>query len=172
MEGHHETFFTNPRTYVGLAFLIFFLIFGAKIVSSVLGILDKRSQAIRNELDEASRLRAEAERMLQEAQANREQSQKDADALMAQAREEAGRVAESARTDAANAAKRRERLAMERIAAAEKAAVAEVRIAAAETAARAASRVIAKNFGAEADGKLINDAIQGLPSALAKRRAA
>ena len=74
--------------------------------------------------------------------------------------------------DAAQAAFRRERMAMDRIAAAEKAAVAEVRQAAADVAARAAQTVIAKNFGQDDDAALIDRAISGLPSALASRKAA
>ena len=61
---------------------------------------------------------------------------------------------------------------MDRIAAAEKTAVSEVRHAAADLAGRAAQRMLANGFSAEADAALIDRAIQGLPAALASRRAA
>ena len=172
MEPHHETFFSNPRTWVGVAFILFFVIFGRKMWAAITKVLDNRAAAIRRELDEAARLRREAEAMLTEARAQREQAFRDAEVMLARAHEEAIRVGDAARADAVTAAKRREALAMERITAAEKAAVADVRLAAADIAARAAGRVIAEGFGADADASLIDRAIQQLPAALSGRRAA
>jgi F-type H+-transporting ATPase subunit b len=169
---HHESFFANPRTWIGLAFIIFYLIFGRKIWAAITSMLDKRAADIQAELDEASRLRSEAEKMLQDASAQREQALKDAQAMLEHARAEAAQVAETARAEAAETARRRERMAMDRIGAAEKAAVAEVRQAAADLATRAAETVIAQDFHADADAHLVDRAIQGLPSALAGRRAA
>ena len=168
----HESFFGDPRTWVAIAFIIFFVIFGRKLWATLTAALDKRGVAIRAELDEAARLRHEAEAMLKNAQAQREAGLRDAEATIARAREEAGRMAEAARADAAAAAHRRERMAMDRIGAAEKAAVTEVRLAAADIAARAAEQVIRQGFGAEADSHLVDRAIQGLPAALVGRRAA
>ena len=172
MEHHHESLFGDPRTWVGIAVIIFFLIVGRKIWGLVTGMLDKRAVAIRAELDEASRLRREAEAMLRDATARRDAALKDAKALLEHARSEAANVAESARADAAASATRRERMALDRISAAEKAAVTDVRLAAADVAARAAQLVIAQSLSAETDGGLIDRAIQGLPAALSGRRAA
>ena len=61
---------------------------------------------------------------------------------------------------------------MDRIAAAEKAAVDDVRFAAAEVATQAAERVIRTDLTAEADSHLVDHAIGSLPAALAPRRAA
>ncbi len=169
---HHSSLFADPRFWVGIAFFLFFIIFGRKLVGSVLGQLDKRGIAIKHELEEASRLRQEAEAMLADATAKREVALKDAQAMLEQARTEAQRVGEAARADAASSATRREQMAMDRISAAEKAAVTDVRLAAAELAGRAAERVLSENFTADADAALIDRAIQGLPAALASRRAA
>ena len=169
---HHESFFANPRTWIGLAFFIFYAIFGRKIWAAVTGMLDKRAATIRSELEEASRLRTEAEAMLRDAQSQREQAAKDAQAMLENARIEATNVADAARKEAAHAAKRRERMAMDRIGAAEKAAVSEVRQAAADIAARAAEQVISQDFSADQDAQLIDRGIQGLPAAMASRRAA
>jgi F-type H+-transporting ATPase subunit b len=172
MEHHHESLLADPRTWVGIAFVIFFIIFGRKAWTAITSMLDKRATDIQAELDEASRLRREAEQMLQEASAQREQALKDAHSMLEHARTEAAQLAETARADAEAAAKRREQMAMDRIGAAEKAAVADVRLAAADIAARAAEQVIAQGFGPDADAGLIDRAIQGLPSALGGRRAA
>jgi F-type H+-transporting ATPase subunit b len=63
-------------------------------------------------------------------------------------------------------------MALDRIAAAEKAAIDEVRLTAVEIATTAAQQVLAERFGAEADAVLIDRAITNLPSALAERRPA
>ncbi len=172
MEHGHDSLFADPRTWVGVAFVIFFVIFGRKIGQVLNGILDKRAADIRAELDAAARLRREAEAMLKDATAKREAALIEAKTLLESARAEAVRVGESTRVDAAAAAKRREQMAMDRIAAAEKAAVSDVRLAAADIAARAAERVIADTLTAEQDAPLVDRAIQGLPAALAGRRAA
>lgn len=172
MDHHHATLFGDPRTWVGVAFVIFFVIFGRKMWLVLTGILDNRAVTIRAELDEAARLRREAEAMLADATRQREDALRDAETMLARAHEEAARVAEAARSEAATSATRRERMAMERIGAAEKAAVTDVRLAAAEIAARAAQEVIARDFDAAADAPLVDHAIQGLPAALSGRRAA
>lgn len=169
---HHPSFFADPRLWVGVAFFLFFAIFGRKLFGGALAQLDRRGIAIRHELEEASRLRQEAEAMLADASAKREAASKDAQAMLEYARTEAQRVGETARADAASSATRREQMAMDRIAAAEKAAVTDVRLAAAELAGRAAERVLSESFTADADATLIDRAIQGLPAALASRRAA
>ena len=172
MRHHDVSLLADPRFWVAVAFTLFFVIFGRKIVTVVTGLLDKRAAAIQAELDGAARLRREAETLLVQAQQNREAALREAETMLNNARAEAVRVAETARADAASAAARRERLAMDRISAAEKAAVTDVRLAAAEIAAQAAGQVIAQGFGPEADASLIDHAIQGLPAALAGRRAA
>jgi F-type H+-transporting ATPase subunit b len=63
-------------------------------------------------------------------------------------------------------------MAIDRIAAAEKAAVDDVRLAAADIATTAARQVLVEGLTAEADAKLVDQAIAQLPAALAARRAA
>ena len=168
----HDGIFADPRTWVAMSFLLFFVLFGKRIFGALLAALDKRGLAIQEQLSQAQRLRQEAEAMLSAATANREAALRDSQAMLEQARTEAKRVGEAARAEAASAATRRERMALDRIGAAEKAAVTDVRVAAADIAGRAAERVLADTFSADDDAALIDRAIQGLPSALASRRAA
>lgn len=169
---HHDTsLWADPRFWVGVAFFLFFAIFGRKLFGSLMVTLDNRSLGIKRELDEAGRLRQEAEAMLADANARREVALREAQAMLESARSEAQRMGEAARADAASSAARRESMALDRIAAAEKAAVSDVRHAAAELAGRAAERMLTE-FSPEADAALIDRAIQGLPAALASRRAA
>lgn len=167
-----SSFITEGRTWVAIACILFFLIFGKKLWKALAQMLDDRADKVRAELEEASRLRVEAEAMLRDAEKRRSEALAEAKALIEGAQAEASRVAAAASAEAEAAAKRREQMAMDRIAAAEKAAVDEVRFAAVEIATSAARDVIAEELSADSDAQLIDQAIVQLPSALAPRRAA
>lgn len=152
--------------WVTVAFVIFFVLFGRKLWVALAGMLDNRAETIRRELAEAAQLRREAEAMLAEARGRREAALAEAKRMLASAHAEAERVAAATASEAEAAAQRRERMALDRIAAAEKAAVAEVRVAATEVAAAAAQQVIARTLTPDVDAGLIDHAIAGLPSAL------
>jgi F-type H+-transporting ATPase subunit b len=166
------SFFAEPRSWVAIAFVIFFVLFGAKLWKALAGMLDKRAAAVQAELDEASRLRREAEAMLADATKRRDAALADAKALLEAAHAEAARLAKAAAEEAEAAGRRRERMAIDRIAAAEKAAVDEVRTVAAEIACVAAERVIREGLTADADAALVDHAITNIPAALTHRRAA
>jgi len=164
---HHDApFFANPENWVAISIIIFVVLFGRKIWAALTQMLDERTNAIRAELEEASRLRAEAEAMLRDAQARRDAALAEATQLLEGAKAEAQRVAAAAAADAEASARRRERMAIDRIAAAEKAAVDEVRMTAAEIATVAAQQVIADTLTPDADARLVEQAIGQLPGAL------
>lgn len=170
---HHEPgFFADPVNWVLLSFVLFFVLFGRKMWSALAGMLDDRAATVKAELEEAAKLRQEAEAMLREAETRRAEAVAEAKALIEGAKAEAGRVAAAAAAEAEASAKRREQMAMDRIAAAEKAAVDEVRHTAAEIATVAARQVIAEGLTADAGATLIDSAISQLPNAMAARRAA
>ena len=168
----HAGFFANPQNWVGISFFIFFILFGGKIWSALSGMLDNRAKEVRAELDEASRLRTEAEAMLRDAERQRGEALADAKALIAGAQAEAARLTAATAAEAEASAKRREQMAIDRIAAAEKAAVDEVRLTAVDVATAAARQVLAEGLTVEAGTALIDQAIAQLPAALASRRAA
>jgi F-type H+-transporting ATPase subunit b len=169
---HQESFFADPRMWVVIAFFLFFILFGKKLWGALAGMLDARAAAVKAELEEASRLRREAESMLRDAEKQRTDAVADAKALIDGARVEAARLSAAAAAEAEASAKRRERMAIDRIAAAEKAAVDDVRLTAADVATAAARQVLAEGLTADADSRLIDHAISQLPTALAARRAA
>lgn len=161
----------EPRTWVIVAFFAFFILFGRKLWKPLAALLDNRAVTVRAELDEAARLRREAEAMLVDATARRDAALQDARALIDGAQAEANRVTEAAAAEAERSARRREQMALDRIAAAEKAAVTEVRVVATEIATVAAEHVIRGTLGPEGDAALINHAIASLPAMLGRRAA-
>lgn len=170
---HHDAgFFADPLHWVVISFFLFFIVFGKKIWGALAGMLDARGASVRAEIDEAARLKTEAEAMLKDAEATRAKAQADAKILIEGAAAEAGRLAEAARAESEASARRREQMAMDRIAAAQKQAVDDIRSAAAEVATFAARQVIAEGLSLDSANALIDQAIAQLPAALATRRAA
>lgn len=163
---HYEHFWLDPKFWVAVSFVLFFLLLGKKVWGALSGALDGRAERIRRQLAEAADLRAQAEQMLQAAEAERAAAAKEAEDLLARAREEASRLAAAAATEAEAAAKRRERMAMDRIAAAEASAVAEVRNAAAEVAGAAARTVLSETIDASTGAALVDRSLADLPKAL------
>ena len=156
----------NPEFWILVAFVVFFVLFGRRMWAVIAGALDGRASVIRAELDEAARLRAEAEKMLHDAQAAREAALAEARDVRARSHEEAARVTREAEAEAHASVKRREQMALDRIAAAEKAVVLEVRQLAADLAVQAAREVIAATLSADQGAVLVDEAIAGLPRAL------
>jgi len=152
--------------WVFVAIIVFAVFAGRKILDAINGMLDARTQSVRDALDEAARLKAEAEAMLEAAKAAQAQAIQDAKDILETAQAGAARMAAELAADAKTAAKWRERMALERIAAAEANAVKDVRAAAIDIATAAATAILREQFSAEADAAMIDHAIAGVPAAL------
>ncbi|MBN8896704.1 MAG: F0F1 ATP synthase subunit B, partial [Rhodospirillales bacterium] len=156
---HDESFFAEPANWVLIAFFLFFILVGGKRWKTLTGMLDDRAARVRAELEEAARLRQEAEALLCDAEKQRATAIAEAKALIEGAQAEAQRVAAATMAEAEASARRREQMAVDRIAAAEKAAVDEVRLAAVDVASAAARDVIQAGLTPDADARLIDQAI-------------
>ncbi len=165
VELHHEpaVFGITAPGFVALSMLAVVLIILVNKVPGMIGaMLDKQISKIRTQLDEASKLRAEAEAMLAEAKARTASADADAKAVVANAQVEAAALQAKAEADAAELIARRTRMAEDKIAAAERSAIQAIRTKAADAATSAAAAVIAEKHGAEADKALVDKAIAGL----------
>lgn len=166
--------FHEPRFWVLLAFILFFVLFGPKIWGVICKALDGRAAGIRANLDEATRLRREAEQMLEDATREREQAKIDAQKTIAASEEEAASLKENAIKEAAEMTKRHEQLARERIQAAEQTALREIRESAMSVALQATHEVVARKLSEDerlAD-LLIDQSLKALPGALRGQAAA
>jgi F-type H+-transporting ATPase subunit b len=149
--------------WVAIAMLAVIAIMLWKKVPAVIGTaLDKKIAGIRAQLDEAASLRKEAEAIKAEYQAKAAAAAKEAEAILAHARDEADQIVSKAKDDATALIERRGRMAEDKIAAAERAAIAEVRAKAADVATSAAAALIAQNNDSAADKALIDQAISGI----------
>jgi F-type H+-transporting ATPase subunit b len=146
--------------WVGAAFLVFVLIlWRAKVPSAIAGVLDSRGQKIRAQLDEATKLRAEAESLLADIKTQREAAETSAKAMIAAAQADAVRLREEATVKLADDIERRRALAERKIATAEAQAAADVKAAAADLATQAAEAVLAARIAGATSDPLID---QGL----------
>ena len=153
----------GPGGWVAAAMLaVFALMLYVKVPAIVAGMLDKQIAEIRKQLDDAAKLRAEAEALKAEYEKKVRDAAKDADAMRAAADEEAKLIVAKAKADATALIERRAKSAKEKITAAEHSAVAELRAHAARAAASAARGLIAEAHDAKADKALVDQAIAGI----------
>ncbi|MGE5502127.1 MAG: F0F1 ATP synthase subunit B [Ignavibacteriales bacterium] len=151
---------------VGLVIFLAILIFVAKVPKAVADSLDARASKIQDDLNEAARIRAEAEAMLAEIRAQREDAERQAAGMLAAAEADAARLAADAKAKLEEQVKRRAALAERKIATAEAQAAAEVKAAAAELAAQAAERVLAARIAGAKSDPLVDVAIGQLAERL------
>jgi F-type H+-transporting ATPase subunit b len=149
--------FLNPAEaefWVGVGLLIFLgiVVFVAKAPKAIATALDAQSQSIQANLDEAARIRQEAQQLLETLKAERAEAERHAKAMLEQAKAEAARLEADARAKLAESLTRRQQVAERKIATAESQAAAEVKAAAAELAAQAAEKMLVQRLaGAKAD---------------------
>ena len=159
--------FQDPTFWVATAFVAFILLLVyLKVPGSVGATLDKRADKIKADLDEAEALCTEAQDLLATYQKKQRDAAKEAEAIAAQAREEAARILELGRARMEDTLVRREKLAKDRIAQAELAAIDEVRKRTVEIAIDATRQIMASSVAAGKADAMIDGAIAELPGKL------
>jgi|GEM_PF-73258 len=146
--------------WVSAAMLILLgIIIWKKAPQAIARMLDERIARVRSDLEEARRLRAEAEALLADYRQKQSDAARDADAILVQARTEAETIVADAGRQAEALIARRTRMAEDKIAAAERAAADELRARTAVLATEAARRVIVDQTDAATQAKLADQAI-------------
>ena len=128
--------------------------------------LDDRADAIKNELEDAQRLREEAQALLAEYQRKQRDAEKEAESIVEQAKAEAESLAEESKAKLAEMLERRTKLAEDKIAQAEVQALKDVRAASADLAVAAAQAIIAEQAKGDVAAGLIDGSIEELKSKL------
>ncbi|KZD23450.1 F0F1 ATP synthase subunit B family protein [Tardiphaga sp. 1201_B9_N1_1] len=139
--------------WVAVAFVLLMAVFGwFGIHRTILTALDHRSVRIKQELDDARRLRDEAAALLADYKKRHAAAEREAQDIITSAKEEAERIAAEAKTKMEDFVARRTKSAEGKIAMAEAQAIADVRAAAAEAAVNAAASVLSQSVkGSVAD---------------------
>jgi F-type H+-transporting ATPase subunit b len=153
----------DAPAFISLAILFIIAIILWKRVPQAIGsALDKKIAVIREQLDQAAKLRAEAEALRGEYEAKTAAADKERETMLERARHEAEAIVAQAKADTSALLERRARMAEDKIAAAERQAIDEVRARAAAAAAAAAERLISEELDATANKAMVDQAIADL----------
>ncbi|QIE57074.1 ATP F0F1 synthase subunit B [Pikeienuella piscinae] len=160
-------FFGDANLVVTLSTLLFVaLLVYLKVPGKVGAMLDSRADRIRRELDDARRLREEAQTLLASYERKHKEVEAQAAEIVERARNEATRAAEQGKADLKASIARRLKAAEDQIASAEASAMKEVRDRAVTVAIKAAREVIAKKMTDKAGAEWIDASIRDVSAKL------
>ncbi len=157
----------DPTFWVMIAFVGFFALLIYYRVPGMIGkALDARAAAIRADLDEARRLRDEAQALLADYQRKSREAEEETKAILEQAKREGEALAAETRKNLKESVERRAKMAEEKIERAEAQALSDVRTAAVDSAIAAAEKILKSRVtGATADA-LVDSSIRDLDGKL------
>jgi F-type H+-transporting ATPase subunit b len=159
--GYDFTSLYNTDFVVLVGFLLFLaILFYFNVPAMLGGMLDKRADGIRGELDEARALREEAQTLLASYERKSREMAEQAERIVTQARADSEAAARSAQEDLERSIARRLAAAEDQIASAEAKAVRAVRNRAVEVAVAAAGEIIASRMAAADANSLIDASIE------------
>jgi F-type H+-transporting ATPase subunit b len=153
----------NPEVWVLVGFLIFFGLLGRTFWKLMRDGLDGRAVKVQEQLNEATALRAEAQRLLDLYRGKQEQAVKDAADILEAAKAQAEMLRKSGEDELKRSLSAREAQAMDRIAMAEQAAIQAVKAQAVDIAIRAATGLVAESIDKDGAAALVDRAIEDLP---------
>ncbi len=150
----------NPELWVAVGLFLFLaIVVFSGALKMVGGALDAKAAKIQSELDEAARLRAEAEALLAQIRQEKAEAEAQAAEMLASAEADARRLEQESRAKLEESLARRQALAERRIAQAEAQAAAEVKAAAVDMAVQTAERILTARAAAQTSDPLLDDAI-------------
>jgi F-type H+-transporting ATPase subunit b len=159
--------FGDPVMWVAVALLLFIaLVVYLKVPGTITKSLDERADKIRDELDQARKLREEAQELLASYTRKQRAAEKEAEEIIAQAKEEAKLYASETRAKLSEQLQRRADAAQRRIEQAQSQAEALVRDKAVDLAVRAAEIALETSVPKAAKIKLVDAGIKDLSSIL------
>lgn len=153
--------------WAAVAFLIFVAVaIYFKAPGMMTRSLDERAERIRKELEDARKLREEAQQLLADYKRRRAEAEQEAAGIVDAARNEAAQLVEEARRKSEEYVQRRTSLAEQKIGQAEREAVNEVRARAVDIAVDAARAVLADKVDAKASAGLFKSSLTALKANL------
>ncbi len=155
------TFWATVALVIFLAVVIYM-----KVPGMLSKSLDTRADRIRSELEDARRLREEAQQLLAEFQRKRKEAEKEAADIVEAAKHEAELLVAEAEKKTEEYVARRAALAEQKISQAERDAISEVRASAVDLAVEAARSLLAAKVDAKAGADLFKASLQEVKSKL------
>ena len=156
----------NPETWILVSFVIFIGLVWKKAYTAITSALDSRATRINEELEQATRLREEAQALLAQYERQQRGLSEETDAMLVRARRDSEILVESGTARLNQQLMQREKQALQNIAHSEAQVMNEVRAVASDIAMAAAAQLISENLDKPQAETLINDAISSLQNRL------
>lgn len=167
LENPAKDWTSSTDLYVAVGLILFFaLLVYLKVPKKIAQALDSRADRIAAQLEEARKLREEAQGLLAQYQRQQRDAEAHAQEIVTHAEADARRIAEEAAAALEASIARREQQAQEKIARAEANAVQEVQSVAVDVATEVARKLIAEGLSTDQAEKLVKDSIGDLPKHL------
>ena len=161
-----DSLMQDPTFWVAVAFVVFVILVFKPIKGALIGGLDEKIAEIRQEVEEAEKLREEAQSLLANYQRQQRQAIQDAEVIVARAKEEAERHRAELDEAMKDIVRRQEEQAREKIAQAEAAAIKEVRSMSVELSMAAAEKLLSDLLAGGGGSRLIDNSIKDIPRKL------
>lgn len=152
----------SPTTFVGIGILLFIAAVFRPLKRAILNGLDSRADKIQNDLEEAQRLKEEAQAVLASIERKQLKANEEAEEIIEHAKAEAKHIRNEAKAKLEKELNKRTELAMQRISQAETAVIDEIKANAVDITVNAAKTIIADNLGKEAANDLMDQAIEDI----------
>lgn len=159
MTESHFSFWTSTNVWYSFAVIGFFVVCFLYVRKPLLGWLDGEILKVREELERAKKLRAEAAATLEDYRRRQQAAMQEAEAIVAGAKRDAAHLRAAAEAELKQTLERHEQKALDRIRQAEADVVEEVRAAVIAEAVGVAREALAKQIDAKAAEKLTEKAI-------------
>ena len=148
--------------FVGASFVLFFLLFGKKLFTVAAAGLDGRAARIQKELDDALKLKEEAQAVLATYQRNQRKALEEVEEILKNARSEAELISKQARQSLEQELNKRTEVAMEKIRQSEVRVVEEIRNNTVDIVMSTARALILENLSKDAADEMISKAISDI----------
>ena len=156
----------SPSLWVAISFGIFVIVFARPVWKFTTIALDKRIKEIKDSIDEATKLREEAQDLLASNKRKVIAVEKEVDDIVNKAREEAENIKNKLGTELETSLKNRQKIANDRISQAESEAIDSIKQMNVEIAIKATEGLLQKRVDSTENLKMIDEAIEELPNKL------
>lgn len=164
----HHSIFQDPTFWVAIAFCLTIIVIVKLAGKTISDILQARADGIASKLEEARKLRDEAEALLQEYQKRQDNARQEMDTALNSAKIKAEQLKKNIQTEFDEKLKSKEAAAEARLARAADEATEEVRNLAVSVALKTLEKILSEKLTGEQSNKLVSDALDSLPRLLSK----
>jgi F-type H+-transporting ATPase subunit b len=159
-------FFSDPKAWVAIATLIFVAIAFKPAKKAILGAIDTRTADITRRLEEANLIKQQAEALLAKIQEQVANSKAESENIVTNAKQEATAIINEARQKLDRDIENRKKMAVQKIASYEEAALADVKSHITNLTIEVSKKLLETNINADTSKKIIDNSIEKLAKTL------